>query len=95
MVQDFGEKRKQDMKEKTKINDRYTDGPELKGYIVPDFLPRPDQLVFRPTGMKVTLTLDPNTVNFFKTQAKQLNAPYQRMIRNLLDEYVSRMEKSK
>jgi hypothetical protein len=34
---------------------RYTDEPLGKLKIVPDFLPRPDDLVFRDEGVKVTI----------------------------------------
>lgn len=53
-----------------------------------DFLPRPEELAFRPKGVKVTLTLSEESLTYFKEQAERLNTPYQRMIRNLIDEYV-------
>jgi hypothetical protein len=52
------------------------------------FLPRPEDLVFRPKGVKVTSTLSEESVAFFKEQGERLHTPYQRMIRNLLDLYV-------
>jgi predicted DNA binding CopG/RHH family protein len=39
---------------------------------------------------KVTITLDEKSIAFFKEQADKLNTSYQRMIRTLLAEYVSR-----
>jgi predicted DNA binding CopG/RHH family protein len=60
--------------------------------VVEDFLPRPEDLVFRPKGVKVTLTLSEESLNYFKEQAERLNTPYQRMIRNLIDEYVKRQQ---
>ena len=58
---------------------------------VDDFLPSPEQLVLKePETIKVTLALDKETIDFFKEKADELGAPYQRMIRNLLSEYVSR-----
>jgi hypothetical protein len=36
-------------------NIRYTDEPLGKLKIVPDFLPRPEDLVFRDEGVKVTI----------------------------------------
>jgi hypothetical protein len=53
-----------------------------------DFLPRPEDLVFRPKGVKVTITLSEESVAFFKEQGERLHTPYQRMIRNLIDLYV-------
>ena len=57
---------------------------------IEDFLPRPEELVFRPKGVKVTLILSEDSVAYFKEQGERLNTPYQRMIRNLIDEYVRR-----
>lgn len=65
---------------------------DSKLVVVEDFLPRPEELVLRPKGVKVTITLNEDSINFFKQEAKRLNVPYQRMIRNLIDEYVTRMK---
>lgn len=56
--------------------------------MVADFLPSPDQLAFRDDEVKVTLTLSRRSVEFFKGEATRSKAPYQRMIRRLLDAYV-------
>ena len=66
---------------------RYTDEPLGKLRIVPDFLPRPDDLVFRDEGVKVTIALSKRSVEFFKTEARKNDTQYQRMIRRLLDAY--------
>ncbi len=60
---------------------------------VPDFLPPPDQLVL-PGGEteKVTIVLKKSSVDFFRKKAKQHRTKYQRMIREVLDRYVSRYE---
>ena len=63
---------------------------DAKLAVVEDFLPRPEELVFRPKGVKVTLTLSEESLSYFKAQAGRLNTPYQRMIRNLIDAYVKR-----
>ena len=65
----------------------YTDEPLGRLKIVPDFLPRPEDLVFRDEGVKVTIALSKRSVEFFKGQARQHNTQYQRMIRRLLDAY--------
>jgi hypothetical protein len=57
---------------------------------IPDFLPKPEELVYRPKGVKVALTLSEDSLKYFKTQGERLHTPYQRMIRNLIDEYVRR-----
>jgi predicted DNA binding CopG/RHH family protein len=60
---------------------------------IEDFLPRPEELVFRRKGVKVTLTLSEDSLSYFKEQGERLHTPYQRMIRNLLDEYVRQMRR--
>lgn len=55
--------------------------------VVPDFLPRPEDLVFRDEGVKVTIFLSKRSVEFFKNEARKHNTQYQRMIRRLLDAY--------
>ena len=69
----------------TKI--RYTDEPLGKLKVVPDFLPLPEDLVFRDEGVKVTISLSKRSVEFFKSEARRHNTQYQRMIRRLLDAY--------
>lgn len=70
----------------------YSDEPLEMGRRVEDFLPRPEELVFRPKGVKVTITLSEESVAYFKDQGERLRTPYQRMIRNLVDEYVRHMK---
>ena len=76
----------------------YRNNPELPTRadveIIHDFLPRPEDLVFRPKGKKVTLTLSQESISYFKEQADKLGTSYQRMIRNLLDEYVRQMQQN-
>ena len=55
--------------------------------IVRDFLPPPEDLVFRDEGVKVTIALSKRSVEFFKGEARKHNTQYQRMIRRLLDAY--------
>lgn len=57
---------------------------------VEDFLPPPEQLVLKDEQVKVTLALSRQSIEFFKAHATRAQVPYQRMIRNLLDAYVSR-----
>jgi hypothetical protein len=66
---------------------KYTDEPLGRMKIVRDFLPRPENLVFREEGVKVTIALSKRSVDFFKGEAKKHNTQYQRMIRRLLDAY--------
>jgi hypothetical protein len=61
--------------------------------IVPDFLPPPEQLVFKEDAVKVTISLSAKSVQFFKTEAAKHGVQYQRMIRRLLDAYAEAFEK--
>ncbi len=67
---------------------KYTNEPIEEYRVVPDFLPPPDQLVFRDEGVKVTIALSKRSVDFFKAHAAKNQTQYQRMIRQLLDAYV-------
>ena len=68
-------------------NIKYTDERLGRLKIVHDFLPRPEDLVFREEGVKVTIALIKRSVEFFKDEARRHNTQYQRMIRRLLDAY--------
>lgn len=65
----------------------YSDGPLKEVEIVTDFLPTPQELVYRDDTIKVTIALSRASIEFFKEQSQRHNIPYQRMIRRLLDEY--------
>ena len=70
---------------------RYTEGEIGKiGPVVKDFLPPPDQLVFRESNVKVTLSLSRKSVAFFKREAKKQHVPYRRMIRAPADAYAEK-----
>jgi predicted DNA binding CopG/RHH family protein len=79
------------MKKKTRYSE-LPPGDEAVGKLerVEDFLPPPEALVFREDNTKVTIALSSHSIEFFKKQAKKHNTQYQKMIRNLLDEYVAR-----
>jgi predicted DNA binding CopG/RHH family protein len=66
----------------------YTDEP-LEMRLVPDFLPSPDELALRNQQTKVTISLSSESVAYFKEAAKKHHMQYQKMIRQLLDEYVA------
>lgn len=68
----------------------YTEGPIGRVEIVSDFLPTPQDLILKEEEkVKVTLALNKSTLDFFKQEAYQHQAKYQRMIRVLLDEYAA------
>ncbi len=68
---------------------KYTDEPIGKIKIVKDFLPSPDDLVFKEETVKITLSLSKSSVDFFKKLAQKKHTQYQKMIRLLLDQYAS------
>ena len=70
----------------------YTDGEIDEVQVIPDFLPRPEELAFREETVKVTIALSKHSVAFFKREAEKYGLPYQKMIRRLLDEYAGRFE---
>ena len=68
---------------------KYDDGEIGKVEIVKDFLPNPEELVFKEETVKVTLNLSKSSVDFFKKLARRHGSQYQKVIRNLLDNYTS------
>jgi predicted DNA binding CopG/RHH family protein len=68
----------------------YTDEPLGEVQVVDDFLPAPENLVFKEDNVKVTLGLSRRSIEFFKREAKKNHTQYQKMIRRLLDIYASR-----
>jgi hypothetical protein len=87
-VRDIGERGKIYMKKRIK----YTDEPMGKIKITKDFLPSPEELIFKDQTVKVTISLSKSSVDYFKQIAKSYNTQYQKMIRRLLDEYVSKQK---
>jgi len=74
------------MKKKTK----YTNENLGKLEVVRDFLPKPEDLVLKENNVKVTLNLSKSSIDFFKKIANKNGSQYQKVIRNLLDQYSSR-----
>jgi predicted DNA binding CopG/RHH family protein len=72
----------------------YSDEPLGKLRVIKDFLPRPEELVFKEDNVKVTLSLSRESVDFFKEQANKNRTQYQKMIRRLLDIYVANQRKA-
>lgn len=67
----------------------YTDEPMDGVRVISDFLPSPEELVLKDETVKITISLSKGSVEFFKNEARKYNTQYQKMIRRLLDEYVS------
>ena len=68
---------------------KYSNEKIGKVEIVADFLPSPEELVFKEDTIKVTLNLSKSSIDFFKDLAKKHGSQYQKVIRNLLDNYTS------
>jgi len=90
MERDIGERGGKHMKNKIK----YTDEPMGKLRVVKDFLPPPEQLMMKEENVKVTISLNKSSVDYFKQEAQKHHTSYQRMIRKLLDWYASQYQKS-
>ncbi len=71
---------------------RYSDEPLGKIKLVPDFLPSPEELALKNEQTKVTISLSSESVAFFKEATKKHHMQYQRMIRQLLDDYVAQQK---
>lgn len=68
---------------------RYTDEPIGDANVIADFLPSPKELALKSKNTKVTISLSTESVAYFKEAAEKNHMQYQKMIRQLLDEYVS------
>lgn len=77
---------------KTKI--KYTEEPMGDLRVIKDFLPRPEQLVLKEENVKITISLNKSSIEFFKKKAKEQHISYQKMIRRLIDWYASQYQKS-
>lgn len=85
MEQAIGEKVKKLMNKQI----QYSDGDIGEYKIIPDFLPTPREMAIKNESTKVTISLSSESVVFFKDTAKKHHMQYQKMIRQLLDEYVA------
>jgi len=73
------------MKKRTRYDE---DMPSDNARIIKDFLPPPEKLIMPSRRVKITLVLDEDSVDFFKTQAGKHGTKYQRMMREVLRRYV-------
>lgn len=81
-----------DMRKKTEYSaapGEFADSLE-KGPKVVDFLPPPGELARRSSKVKVTITLNKQSVEFFKSHAKTNHTKYQTMINEVLDQYAQK-----
>jgi len=82
---DTGGKENRYMKKKIK----YSNEEIGKVEVIKDFLPKPEDLIFKEDTVKVTLNLSKSSIEFFKEIAQKHGSQYQKVIRNLLDRYTS------
>ncbi len=68
---------------------QYSDEPVGEIKLVSDFLPSPEKLALKNQNTKVTISLSSESIAYFKDAAKKHHMQYQKMIRQLLDEYVA------
>lgn len=50
---------------------KYTNEPMGRVKVVPDFLPKPEDLVLQDEGVKITIALSKRSVEFFKREAER------------------------
>ncbi|MBE0428003.1 MAG: CopG family transcriptional regulator [Nitrospirae bacterium] len=73
---------------------KYTNEPMGKLRIIKDFLPPPEELVLKEENVKITISLNKSSVDFFKNEAQKHHTSYQKMIRRLIEWYASQHRKS-
>jgi len=73
---------------------KYTEGPMGEFRVIEDFLPPPEQLILKEDNVKITISLNKRSVDFFKQEAQKNRTSYQRMIRRLLEWYASNYRKT-
>ena len=68
---------------------QYTDEPIGDFRQVVDFLPSPEELKLKSETTKITISLSSESLAYFKEVARANHIQYQKMIRQLLDDYVT------
>jgi len=89
-VQVIGEEVKKSMSKVIK----YSNEPIGDIKLVPDFLPSPKELALKNQNTKITISLSSESIAYFKDVAKKHHMQYQKIIRQLLDEYVEHQKGS-
>lgn len=72
---------------------QYTDEPIGEVKLVADFLPSPGELKSKNDSTKITISLSTDSIEYFKSVAEKNGMQYQKMIRQLLDEYVAHQKR--
>ena len=74
---------------------QYSEEPIGEIKLISDFLPSPEELALKKQNTKVTISLSTESVAYFKAAAKKHHMQYQKIIRQLLDEYVAHQKSAK
>ena len=74
---------------------QYSNEPIGDLNLISDFLPSPAELALKQQNTKVTISLSSESVAYFKDTAKKHHMQYQKIIRQLLDEYVAHQKSAK
>ena len=82
------------MKKKKRKDTYDEDFPSKHGYVVPDFLPPPEELAKARSIVVMTIGLDAETIGFFKKEADKRGTKYQKMIREVLARYAQHYGKN-
>ena len=92
MEQDIGEKGDTNMRKKIIYNDapKAISNEIMNGERIIDFLPSPEKLIRKEPKVKITITLNSGSIDFFKHYAKKNHVKYQTMINEVLDIYVKK-----
>ncbi len=67
---------------------KYAD-EQIDFQVIKDFLPPPSQLVPKEDTVKITISLNKSSIQFFKDNAKRNHKKYQKMIREVVDRYAA------
>lgn len=68
---------------------QYSNEPIGDIKLITDVLPSPEELALKKQSTKITISLSSESVAYFKDTAKKHHLQYQKIIRQLLDEYVA------
>ncbi len=70
---------------------KYTDEPMGNVRVITDFLPKPENLVFRekaPDDVEIKIFLPKESLEFLKKEASTRRVDFQVMIQSLLQQYI-------
>ena len=86
-AQDIGDKERNSMKSIYSNPEKSVMKALDSAVLVEDFLPAPSELVKKSTKEKITISIDSDCINFFKTEAKKNHTKYQTMMNEVLSQY--------